>query len=198
MAWTAARTWTTGELVTAAIMNTHVRDNLLETAVAKVTTAGDLAYASGANALQRLAIGATSRVLTAQGAGVLGWDNPTLYWATTDVTTSQTTTSTSYTDLATAGPSVTLSPGQTMDHLIIVSGTIASGVDGNYNFMGVSIAGAGAAESNSIYSRWVNDARFERHVLSAAVASGSTHTAKYRVTAGTGTFADRRITAIAL
>lgn len=29
MAWTAPRTWTTGELVTAAIMNTHVRDNLL-------------------------------------------------------------------------------------------------------------------------------------------------------------------------
>jgi hypothetical protein len=27
MAWTAPRTWTTGELVTAAIMNTHVRDN---------------------------------------------------------------------------------------------------------------------------------------------------------------------------
>lgn len=29
MAWTAPRTWTTGEVVTAAIMNTHVRDNLL-------------------------------------------------------------------------------------------------------------------------------------------------------------------------
>ncbi len=28
MAWTSPRTWTTGELVTAAIMNTHVRDNL--------------------------------------------------------------------------------------------------------------------------------------------------------------------------
>lgn len=28
MAWTAPRTWTTGELVTAAIMNTHVRNNL--------------------------------------------------------------------------------------------------------------------------------------------------------------------------
>lgn len=29
MAWTTPRTWTTGELVTASIMNTHVRDNLL-------------------------------------------------------------------------------------------------------------------------------------------------------------------------
>lgn len=28
MAWTTPRTWTTGEIVTAAMMNTHVRDNL--------------------------------------------------------------------------------------------------------------------------------------------------------------------------
>ena len=27
MAWTAPRTWVVGELVTAAIMNTHIRDN---------------------------------------------------------------------------------------------------------------------------------------------------------------------------
>lgn len=29
MAWTAPRTWTDGELVTASIMNTHIRDNEL-------------------------------------------------------------------------------------------------------------------------------------------------------------------------
>lgn len=29
MSWTSPRTWTTGELVTAAICNTHIRDNLL-------------------------------------------------------------------------------------------------------------------------------------------------------------------------
>lgn len=29
MAWTAPRTWVTGELVTAALLNTHLRDNLL-------------------------------------------------------------------------------------------------------------------------------------------------------------------------
>jgi|TARA_Y100000310_G_scaffold317685_1_gene370846 hypothetical protein len=28
MAWTAPRTWVAGEVVTAALMNTHVRDNL--------------------------------------------------------------------------------------------------------------------------------------------------------------------------
>lgn len=29
MAWTAPRTWVTAEIVTAALLNTHVRDNLL-------------------------------------------------------------------------------------------------------------------------------------------------------------------------
>ena len=29
MAWTATRTWVAGELVTAALFNTHLRDNLL-------------------------------------------------------------------------------------------------------------------------------------------------------------------------
>lgn len=30
MAWTAPRTWVSGEVVTAALMNAHLRDNLLE------------------------------------------------------------------------------------------------------------------------------------------------------------------------
>ena len=32
MAWTSPRTWVSGEVVTAALMNTHVRDQLLELA----------------------------------------------------------------------------------------------------------------------------------------------------------------------
>lgn len=36
MAWTTPRTWTAGETVTAAIMNTHVRDNLAVLAPAAV------------------------------------------------------------------------------------------------------------------------------------------------------------------
>ena len=74
MGWTAPRTWTTSELVTAAIMNTHVRDNLLETAPAKVIAAGDIVYATAANALARLAIGAARQVLaTNSGATAPEW-----------------------------------------------------------------------------------------------------------------------------
>tara|TARA_Y100000310_G_scaffold291725_1_gene319881 strand:+ start:4022 stop:4423 length:402 start_codon:yes stop_codon:yes gene_type:complete len=55
MAWTAPRTYVTGELVTAAILNADVRDNLLQTAPALVTTDGDIVAATAANALKRLA-----------------------------------------------------------------------------------------------------------------------------------------------
>lgn len=70
--WTAPRTWVANEIVTAALLNTHVRDNLLETAVAKVTTAGDSVYATDANALSRLAAGTAGQYYT-QGASAPVW-----------------------------------------------------------------------------------------------------------------------------
>lgn len=63
MAWTAPRTFTTGELVTASMLNTHIRDNFLETSVAKVTTIGDITYATAANELGRLPAGTSSQLL---------------------------------------------------------------------------------------------------------------------------------------
>lgn len=69
MAWTAPRTWVTGETVTAALMNAHVRDNLLETSAATVTTAGDLSYADAANSMgSRLGIGAVPSILSTTGS----------------------------------------------------------------------------------------------------------------------------------
>jgi len=61
--WTSPRTWATSELVTAAIMNTHVRDNLNETSPALVTTAGDIVKADAANSLVRVAKGADNEYL---------------------------------------------------------------------------------------------------------------------------------------
>ena len=72
--WTAPRTWTTSELVTAAIMNVHVRDNLLATLAAIVTTAGDIGFATAANTLSRLAIGTARQQLnTNAGATAPEW-----------------------------------------------------------------------------------------------------------------------------
>ena len=55
MAWTAPATVITGDLLTAALWNAQVRDDMLETAPAKATAAGDTFYATAANALARLA-----------------------------------------------------------------------------------------------------------------------------------------------
>jgi hypothetical protein len=60
------------ETVTAALMNTHVRDNLLETGPAKVTTNGDIIYATAANALARLGIGSANDALVVSG-GIPAW-----------------------------------------------------------------------------------------------------------------------------
>lgn len=77
MAWTAPRTWTTSELVSAALMNAQVRDNLLLTLPGIVTTAGDLGYGTAANATARLAIGAAGEVLrTNSGATAPEWAAP--------------------------------------------------------------------------------------------------------------------------
>ena len=75
MAWTTPRTWTTGEVVTKAIMDTHVKDNFNMTAPAILTTAGDILYASSANTPARLAKSTTStHYLTNQGtSNVPAW-----------------------------------------------------------------------------------------------------------------------------
>ena len=72
MAWTAPRTWVAAETLTAALLNTHVRDNLLESAPAKVTTKGDLVVATAANSLTRLAVGSNGAVLVSDSAATSG------------------------------------------------------------------------------------------------------------------------------
>lgn len=71
--WTAPRTWTTGEIVTASIMNTHVRDDLLETAVAKATAQGDIFYATAVNAIARLAKAAADGAVLRQASSIPAW-----------------------------------------------------------------------------------------------------------------------------
>jgi hypothetical protein len=69
LAYTAYRTWTTGEIVTAALMNEQVKDNGLLTAPAIMTGQGDLIYGSAANTPARLAKDANStRSLTNTGS----------------------------------------------------------------------------------------------------------------------------------
>ncbi len=76
MAWTTPRTFSACEIITAAICNTHIRDNFNQTFPALVTTLGDSVWATGANAGQRVAVGATGTFLAANSACLAGvaWD----------------------------------------------------------------------------------------------------------------------------
>jgi hypothetical protein len=69
MAWTAPKTWIVADLSNAADMNTYFRDNMLETASAKATAAGDIFVATGANAIKRIGIGNPGNVLQVNSAG---------------------------------------------------------------------------------------------------------------------------------
>ena len=70
MAWTVPSNKLTGDLVTAASWNTFLgtSGDMSMTSAAVVTTAGDMTYASAANQMARIAGGASTYVLTSNGA----------------------------------------------------------------------------------------------------------------------------------
>lgn len=139
------------------------------------------------------------RTYTLPDSSVTLAGNPTT--ATADVTTSETTTSATYTDLATVGPAVTLTPGRTTDQMIFVSARIANNTGGQDSYISPAIAGAAASDVDAFLWAVAAANYFERgssHTLASSVANASTHTAKYRVAGGTGTFVNRRISAFTL
>lgn len=85
MTWSTPITFADNDILTAAQYNQSVRDNLLETAPAKATGSGNWFTVIGENQLAQRAITSAT------------------------VSESETTTSTSYVDLDTFGPSVTVS-----------------------------------------------------------------------------------------
>lgn len=124
--------------------------------------------------------------------------------ASATVLTNQNTTSTSYTDLATTGPAVTVDTGT--DVLIILSciSTKASGGAGFNSFMSVAVSGAttlAASDNNGINASSAGGAGFQFSLSRAFLLSGltpgsNTFTAKYRVNGSDFSFDHRDITVI--
>ncbi|MER5252892.1 hypothetical protein [Streptomyces sp. NPDC002855] len=181
MAWTSPMTAIANEVFTAAQYNQHIRDNLLETAPALATTAGAHFVSVAANQLvERVSASAT-------------------------VATSETTTSTTFTDLATVGPEVTVNTG-TMAFVVIGCALgNAVGATGDA-MMTYAISGTTtvAASDNSEVARLIGDRNNFRYRASrASMVTGltpgdNTFTAKYRSlnVAETATFLERHIAVI--
>jgi len=100
MAWTAPRTYVSNELMTAAIGNTHWRDNLTELRAGGIAitsqAALDFLYASSSSQLARLAAGTALQVPRINAAAT-GWEFATLSIALVSERTA------AYTALSTTG-----------------------------------------------------------------------------------------------
>jgi hypothetical protein len=117
------------------------------------------------------------------------------------VAASQSTTSTAYTDLATVGPSVTLTTGTKA--LIIIRSALFNNAT-SASLVGVSITGAttvAAADPASLFTNLPGGHQVRMgvsYIFTSLTAGSNTFTLKYRVTGGTGTFEFRGISVIDL
>lgn len=168
-------------IFTAAQFNQYVRDNLNETAPAKAVTAGGYFVATGVNALAERTAGSDF------------------------VNASEATSSTSYTALATPGPSVTKTTGTTA--IVALYGLVSVDTAGSTAAMSYAVSGASAiaASDTRTVSYQPASVAAARSLRASAVTlqdgltpGSNTFTAQYRVTGGTGTFNNRRIAVIPL
>jgi len=167
-------TATASSVFTAAQFNTHVRDNLLETAVAKATGASHYFVSTGVNTL-------AERDLNID-----------------EVSASETTTSTSYVDLATTGPTQAATTGGRA--IVVVSALISNSTAGANAYMSWAVSGASTIAASDTWALQHRDAgttgalQASRFYLAEGLTSGSnTFTGKYKVSSGTGTFVARQI-----
>ncbi len=176
MAWTAPRTWVAGEDVGFALMNTHIRDNLLETAPG-IASAG-------------------SRLIVTDGANSIVERIP----ATANVVTQETTASTTFTDLATAGPSVTVTTG-TLVYIMFTVESFNTGAGGE-NVVGYAVSGASALGASATRALKLTSSAASDKIqvgwgeVRAVTAGSNTFKLQYLVSSGTGTFLRRRISVI--
>ena len=175
MAWTTPMTAVAGTGLTAAQWNASVRDNLLEVAPAKATGSAWPTHftANGANAIAEREIRDET------------------------VTTQETTTSTSFTDLATTGPAVTLTTG---DFALTFPASRAFNSASGVSYASVDITGAttsAATDGRGINKQGTDDIRAASVQLLATTPGSNVFTMKYRVSSGTGTFQSRRLCVMA-
>lgn len=112
------------------------------------------------------------------------------------VSTSQTTTSTSYVDLATTGPAVTVITGT---EVLVTLSALVYNSGANNTYMSFAVSGAttlAAADARCIVHANTSatlSCPSRTFKLTGLTAGSNTFTAKYRVTGGTGSYENRDI-----
>jgi len=175
MAWSTPLTATSGSALTSAQWNASVRDNLNETAAAKATTAGRIFVATGSNAIAERVVGNASVIAT------------------------ETTTSTSFVDLATPGPAATLTTGATA--IIMLSALAFNTTAGSNAQMGCAVSGATTVAADPERCYIVKSGGASDFIQGSYMypqtglnAGSNTFTAKYEAgVSGTASFQRRRL-----
>lgn len=179
MAWTAPMSAVSGEIWTSAEFNAHIRDNLLETMPGKATAANRIFVSNGLNSIAERAP------------------------STATVATAQTTSSTSFTDLATVGPAVTVTTGTAALVWAVVRCQHSSGTA--ENSWAVEVSGASTVAASNDWrglQSGVSSGNPNRfgvcHLFTNLTAGSNTFTIKYKTTGATATFQDRDIIVVPL
>lgn len=176
MAWTSPATFVHGNVLTAAQLNAALRDNMLETMPAKATIP-----------LQHFVTTATN-VITAR----------TISYANVDA--SEETTSSSYADLATVGPTITATTG-TKAFVIYSAGMSTD--DSTMRLLSVSVAVSGAtttAAADDVALRLPSLSDYATQATMAHLftltAGSNTFTMKYKTAGGNTKFYRRQLIVI--
>lgn len=174
MAWSAPATAVANATLPAATWNATVRDNLNATAVALASVASQYFVATGVNAL-------AARLIQ-----------------TATVATSQSTSTTSYTNLATTGPQVTVTTGTIAVALFTaaVSNTVANSATDT----SVAVSGATSIAASDAWRTVLDGVTANQinrvagfHVFTGLNPGSNTFTVQYKVGSNTGTWADREL-----
>lgn len=163
-----------GATFTAAEFNQYVRDNLNECPTAKATGTAQFFVSTGANA-----------VAARQMANAV-------------VAAPQTTASTSYANLATVGPQVTVTTGTLA--MVLFASRIQNSLTNGAAEVSVEVTGASAIGASGEWSIKLDGIASSNalrmgmiHMFSGLTPGSNTFTMKYLVGSGTGTFSSREL-----
>ena len=182
MAWSTPLTAVSNATLTAAQWNASVRDNLLETAPAKATATGKLIVTTGTNSVAQRTV------------------------QTVTVAASESTSSTTYTNLTTTGP--TVGPLTTGTFAVaFLSAQLSQATNGVFAKAGVTVSGVSSIAASDAQSVNFQPSTAASAGMRATTCIGyegtltaglNTFTMQYCASAGTATFKDRSLTVFAL
>lgn len=177
MTWQTPPTWTAGQTIPASNLNI-IRDDLLETAPGKATVAGRIFVSTGPNSIAQRQI------------------------ASAFVAAGETTAATSFTNLATAGPTVSNITTGTLA-LISVNSQANNSNTGSSSRHSFDISGATSSSATPergclAQNEAGSDTRYGITTLQTLTAGVNNFVSKYLVSSGTGHWQDRELIAIAL